>query len=142
MADEPQRLPGQRSWAAEVATGYGSVDYRRKDRARSLTAWHGMLLERLPDYDAADRLDQIAVHQAFAGAEHRLFRARPARQHGDMERRATWSSKDWPSSPAMTNCTFSPRRSMLRCRLRPGGNGVAWPLAPVFRPLPGWSAGR
>ncbi|MCP3821446.1 hypothetical protein NLX86_26135 [Streptomyces sp. A3M-1-3] len=65
---------------------YGSVDYLRKDRARSLAEWNGMLLERLVDYDAADRLDKIAGHPAFAGAEHRLFQAKLARQRGETQR--------------------------------------------------------
>lgn len=67
-------------------TFYSSVDHRRKDRARDLAEWNGMLLERLADYDAADRLDKLDGHPAFAGAEHRLFRAKLARKRGETQR--------------------------------------------------------
>jgi hypothetical protein len=48
-----------------------------------------MLLERLTDYDAADRLDKLAEHPAFAGAEHRLLRAKLARSAARCSGRAT-----------------------------------------------------
>jgi len=71
--------------AARARNSYPSVDSLRQERARALADWHRMLLERLPDYDAADRLDKIAAHQAFAGAERDLFRARLAHRRGETD---------------------------------------------------------
>jgi len=47
-------------------------------------AWHDLLLDRLPDYDAGDRLDRLAIHPAFGGPELLLLRARRGRQTGAM----------------------------------------------------------
>ncbi|TJZ99665.1 hypothetical protein [Actinacidiphila oryziradicis] len=74
----PQALPAR--------TRYDSLAYERKRRAGDLAEWHGMLLERLADYDAADRLTRLAAHSALAGAESLLFQARPAWRDGEADR--------------------------------------------------------
>ena len=56
--------------------GFNGEDYRRSRRTADLTAWHELLLDRLPDYDAADRLDRLVAHPALGGAELLLLRAR------------------------------------------------------------------
>lgn len=65
---------------------YGSADFARKQRAGQLAEWHEMLLARLPDYDAADRLDRLTVHPALAGAEALLLRARWAHHNRETDR--------------------------------------------------------
>jgi hypothetical protein len=45
-----------------------------------------LLLERLVDGEADDRLDRIATHCALAGAELTFFQARLAHQRGDLDR--------------------------------------------------------
>ncbi|MGI5134229.1 MULTISPECIES: hypothetical protein [unclassified Streptomyces] len=64
--------------------GYSGAAYERKRRAEDLLAWHGMLLERLQDYDAGHLLDKIAVHPALDGGYQLLFRARLALARGDL----------------------------------------------------------
>lgn len=77
-------------------SGFDPDDYRRSRRTANLSAWHGLLLERLPDYDAADRLDRLAAHPALGGAELLLLRARRARQTGalDLARALTTEALD------------------------------------------------
>ncbi|MBB5940321.1 hypothetical protein [Streptomyces zagrosensis] len=55
-------------------------------RTGDLAEWHGMPLERLSDYDAADRLARLAAHPAFTGAESLLFQARLAWRDGETDR--------------------------------------------------------
>lgn len=64
----------------------GSRDFERGQRAGDLAEWHGLLLDRLPDYDADDRLDAIAQHPALGGPELTFFQARLSRQRGDLDR--------------------------------------------------------
>jgi hypothetical protein len=66
-------------------SGFDESAYRRDRRTANLSAWHELLLERLPDYDAADRLDRLATHPALGGAELLLLRARRARQTGALD---------------------------------------------------------
>jgi hypothetical protein len=72
--------------AAQRVYGYNSAGYERSRRTGNLAEWHALLLERLPDYDAADRLAKLADHPALGGAELKLLQARLASQDGDMER--------------------------------------------------------
>lgn len=66
-------------------SGFNESAYRRARRTANLSTWHSLLLERLPDYDAADRLDRLATHPALAGAELLLLRARRRRQTGALD---------------------------------------------------------
>jgi hypothetical protein len=59
--------------------------YRRSRRTADLATWNSLLLDRLPDYDAADRLDRLTEHPALGGAELLLLRARWARQAGALD---------------------------------------------------------
>ncbi|MEV6740102.1 hypothetical protein AB0N14_25410 [Streptomyces sp. NPDC051104] len=79
-------LAQTQSVRAKRVYGYDSSAYERKGRAGDLAEWHGMLLERLADYDAADRLARLAAHPAFAGAESLLFQARLAWRDGETDR--------------------------------------------------------
>jgi hypothetical protein len=87
---------GFRQARAGRGSGFDPDDYRRGHRTANLTVWHGMLLERLPDYDAADRLDRLTAHPALGGAELLLLRARWARQTGalDLARALTTQALD------------------------------------------------
>lgn len=61
-------------------------DFERDQRTGDLAEWHGLLLDRLPDYDADDRLDKIGRHGALGGPELAFFQAQLARQRGDLDR--------------------------------------------------------
>jgi hypothetical protein len=64
----------------------GVRDFERDQRTADLAEWHGLLLDRLPDYDADDRLDTVAQHPALGGPDLKFFRAQLARQRGDLDR--------------------------------------------------------
>jgi hypothetical protein len=70
--------------ALDRASGVG--DFERSQRTGDLAEWHGLLLDRLPDYDADDRLDKLARHPALGGPELKFFQAQLARQRGDLDR--------------------------------------------------------
>lgn len=74
-ATAPSRIYG--SW------GSGDNGYRRRERARNLAEWHGLLLERLAGSDAEDRLGRLASHRALGGPDRTFLQARLARLHGD-----------------------------------------------------------
>ena len=63
----------------------GGRDFERDQRTGDLAEWHGLLLDRLPDYDADDRLDKLAGHPALGGPELTFFQARLARQRGNLD---------------------------------------------------------
>jgi hypothetical protein len=79
-------LAQAQSGRAKRVYGYDSSAYERTRRAGDLAEWHVMLLERLADYDAADRLTRVAAHSALAGAESLLFQARLAWRDGEADR--------------------------------------------------------
>ena len=45
-----------------------------EERTRNLAEWHLLLLDRLRDSDAEDRLDRLARHPALGGPELTFFR--------------------------------------------------------------------
>lgn len=61
-------------------------DVERARRTGDLAEWHGLLLDRLPDYDADDRLDRLARHPALGGPELTFFKAQLARRRGEIDR--------------------------------------------------------
>lgn len=67
--------------------GFDHGAYVREERGNNLAAWHELLLERLPDYDAADRLARIAEHPALAStrSESVVLKTRLAYADGDVE---------------------------------------------------------
>lgn len=71
---------------AQRIYGHDSSRYERSRRTGDLAEWHAALLERLPDYDSADRLARLAEHPALGGAELKLFQARLANLDGDLDR--------------------------------------------------------
>lgn len=60
-------------------------DVTSKDRARALSEWHALLLERLVDGDYEDRLDILVEHPALAGPERTFLQARLAEHRGDRD---------------------------------------------------------
>ena len=63
--------------------GPGDNGYRRRERARNLAEWHGLLLERLAGSEAEDRLGRLASHEALGGPDRTFLQAHLARQRGD-----------------------------------------------------------
>jgi hypothetical protein len=75
------------------SSGFDESGYRRRRRTANLSAWHELLLDRLPDYDAADRLDRLVEHPALGGAELLLLHARRALQTGDLGQARTLTTE-------------------------------------------------
>lgn len=64
---------------------YGTSDnYERTRRAGELAEWHLLLLERLADSEAEDRLDRLVNHPALDGPEMLFLQAQLAHQRGDV----------------------------------------------------------
>ena len=64
----------------------GTTNFDRDRRTGDLAEWHGLLLDRLPGYEADDRLDKISRHPALGGPELTFLQAQLARQRGDLDR--------------------------------------------------------
>lgn len=69
---------GKRRW-------YWSADRERRERARALAEWHGILLDRLYGSETEGLLDRMAGHPALAGPELTFLQARLAELHGEDE---------------------------------------------------------
>jgi hypothetical protein len=54
------------------------------ERTRNLAEWHLLLLDRLGNTDAEDRLDRLVAHPALGGPELTFLQARLAHQRGDV----------------------------------------------------------
>jgi hypothetical protein len=74
----PSRVRPKRSWESD--------DHVRERRTEALAGWHLMLLGKLADSDAEDRLDKLTDHPALGGPELVFLRARLAHQRGDLTR--------------------------------------------------------
>jgi hypothetical protein len=74
------RAAKQRVWVA--APGYDHIAFIRKERASELAEWHDMLVDRLTEAGAGDRLDRLVSHPAFAGPEITFLRACLAERRG------------------------------------------------------------
>ena len=57
----------------------------REARARALSEWHALLVERLADGEYEDRLDILVKHPALGGPEHTFLQARLVARRGDRE---------------------------------------------------------
>ncbi len=57
----------------------------REDRARNLSMWHRLMLDRFLDSEAEDRLDRLVVHPALDGPELVFVRASLAQRRGQLE---------------------------------------------------------
>ncbi len=68
---------------AERRAPWRDTGFERGERARNLAGWHLMVLDRLADAEADDRLERLATHPALAGPELRYLRARLARRRGE-----------------------------------------------------------
>jgi hypothetical protein len=56
----------------------------REQRTAALAEWHRLLLDRLIDSEAEDRLDRLARHPALGGPELGFLQAQLAHQRGDI----------------------------------------------------------
>jgi hypothetical protein len=56
-----------------------------EDRSGRLAEWHHLLLEKLPEFDAEDRLERVLDHRALGGPEHDFLRSRNAHRRGDRD---------------------------------------------------------
>jgi hypothetical protein len=65
------------SWGARDS------EFRRRERASELAAWHGMLVEHLAGTEDAALLDRLVGHRALAGPEVTFLRAQIARLADD-----------------------------------------------------------
>jgi len=70
--------PSSRTWRRE--------GWDQEQRTGELAEWHLLLLDRLTDYDAEDRLDRLTEHPALGGPELTYLRARLAHQRDDVSR--------------------------------------------------------
>lgn len=57
----------------------------REDRADNLSAWHFLLLEKLMNTEAEDRLDRLVAHPGLAGPELAYVQAKLAHRRGELE---------------------------------------------------------
>jgi len=64
--------------------GWRSADWDREQRTTALAEWHLLLLRRLADAAAEDRLDRLTRHPALGGPELAFLQARLAHQRGDV----------------------------------------------------------
>jgi hypothetical protein len=63
-----------------------NTEREREERTAALAEWHMLLLQRLADSEAEDRLDRLAAHPALGGPELLFLQARLAHQRGDVSR--------------------------------------------------------
>jgi len=79
-----EAAPGRSSRRIMFSSEGGEDRYRRRDRARNLATWHGMLVEHLAGTDDAGLLGRLVSHRALAGPEVTFLRARIAHRKGDV----------------------------------------------------------
>jgi hypothetical protein len=58
----------------------------REQRTEALAEWNMLLLDRLADTDAEDRIDRLTRHPALGGPERQYLQARLAHRRGDLGR--------------------------------------------------------
>lgn len=75
-----EALDGIADGAARKRRSGRDTRFEREDRADDLAEWHRLLVDRLPDYDADDRLDRLAGHPALGGPELAVVEARSGHQ--------------------------------------------------------------
>jgi hypothetical protein len=61
-------------------------DFDREQRTAALAEWHALLLDRLLDYEADDRLTRLTEHPALGGPELMYLQARLAQRRGAVSR--------------------------------------------------------
>lgn len=94
LAAAPRRpATGSILFGSSGSSTFDEADYHRGRRTANLAAWHGLLLDRLPDYDAADRLDRLVTHPALGGPELLLLHARRALQIGALDQARTLTTE-------------------------------------------------
>lgn len=75
--------------AAKPRDPWNSTEYQVRERTQALAAWHRMLLDRLADSEAVDRLQRLATHPALGGPELTFFQAQLAHRQGHLARART-----------------------------------------------------
>lgn len=83
--DEASRVDPKRQ---RIVFGTDETRRHRSDRARSLSLWHEMLLERFSGTPEDELLDRLIASPGLAGPELTFLRARIARSRGDVARAA------------------------------------------------------
>jgi hypothetical protein len=78
---------------AGARVAWRSADFERGERARHLSAWHQLLLERLEHSEVDDLLDRLVAHPALGGPELTYLQARLAKQRGDIDKARTLTRK-------------------------------------------------
>jgi hypothetical protein len=61
-----------------------TTGWDREQRSADLAEWHSLLLQRLMDSEAEDRLDRLTRHPALGGPELAFLQAQLAYQRGDV----------------------------------------------------------
>jgi len=75
-----------RNEAARPKGTWRREGWDQERRTAALAEWHLLLLDRLTDYEAEDRLDRLTAHPALGGPELTYLRARLAHRRGDVSR--------------------------------------------------------
>lgn len=72
--------------AAKPKQPWRRTGREREERTANLAEWHRLLLDRLADPDAEDRLRRLEEHPALSGPELTFLQAQLAHQRGDTSR--------------------------------------------------------
>ncbi len=70
----------------DIAGGPRGTTQGRKERTEALAEWNNLLLDRLADLDADDRIDRLTCHPALGGPELQYLQSRLAHRRGDLGR--------------------------------------------------------
>ena len=70
--------------AAKPARGSRPSGREFEDRAANLAEWHRLLIDRLIDSEAEDRIDRLTGHPALGGPELTFLQAQLAHRRGDV----------------------------------------------------------
>src|ERR1700761_2510928 len=111
-----------------TSSGFDGTSYRRQQRAKDLTAWHGLLLDHFAGGPEDELIDQLAASRGLAGPELTFLRALIAERRGQRAQAATLVAeclKELPGHPAYLNLAVEvgaelppPSRELLSKRSR------------------------
>ncbi len=73
-----------RDAAGRPNRGWRPAGREHEDRAANLAEWHLLLIDRLIDSEAEDRIDKLTGHPALGGPELTFLQARLAHRRGDV----------------------------------------------------------
>jgi hypothetical protein len=101
--DAAGRAAPQRSRFIYASFDFDESRYQRQERAKDLSAWHGLLLDHFGTGPEDELLDRLAASPGLAGPELTFLRARIAEQRGQRNQAATLMTdclKELPGHPA------------------------------------------